>query len=169
VRVRADYGGHAAIKIPAHGNFFGGSFGVEIHKDYFCFNLLQQLVGGAEWIVVRRHEHATLQVDHGVRDLSLLTLIEAPAGHIRGIVGGAQDAARGAMAVAFDHLKVIDDFASLVPYMITGGDDIDIQFEELFGERGSDSETGSGVLAVGDDQVNELVAHDAGKTVRRKS
>jgi len=44
-------------------------------------------------------------------------------------------------------------------------DDVDIQLEEFFGERGSDSETGGRIFAVGDDEVDGLIADDAGQTV----
>ena len=49
--------------------------------------------------------------------------------------------------------------------MIAGGDDVNIQFEEFFGERGSDAEAGGGIFAVGDDKIDELIADDAGQTV----
>ena len=46
--------------------------------------------------------------------------------------------------------------------MIAGGDDIDAQFEQFFGERRSDAETGSGIFSVGDDQIDGVLFHQAG-------
>ena len=35
VRVRAEHRGHAAIQMPAHGDFFAGGLGVEVDHDDF--------------------------------------------------------------------------------------------------------------------------------------
>jgi len=93
-----------------------------------------------------------------------VTFIHAPAGHIRGVVCGTQHAALRAVTVAFDHLKVIENFA-LIPDMVAGGDDIDIQLEQFLGQRWSNSETGGRVLSVGDDEIDGVVANDAGKPI----
>src|SRR5579862_1790513 len=123
VSVGADHGGDAAIEIPTHGNLFGSGFGVEIHENYFGVDLLQKLVGGAKGIVVRGHEDAALQVDHGVGNVSFLALIQTPAGHIGRIICGAQDPPLWTIAVAIDHLKIVENF-SFVPNVIAGGDDV---------------------------------------------
>jgi len=148
--VRANYGGDPAIEIPAERNLFGSGFGMEIHEDYFGFDFLQELVGGAKRIVVRSHEDAPCRLITAYGSFPF-GLIHAPAGHIRGVVCRAKDTARRTVAIALDHLKKIDDL-TFVPDVIAGGDDVDIQLEEFFGERGSDSETGGRIFAVGDDE-----------------
>ena len=118
------------------------------------------MIGDAKGIVIRSHEHAPLQVDYGIGNFRLRALIHAPARHIRRIICRTQHAPLRAVPIAFGHLKEVDDLA-LVPNVIAGGDDIDIEFEQLFGERGRDAEAGGRVLAIGDDQVDHLIAHDA--------
>src|ERR1700683_4297081 len=103
-------------------------------------------------------------MDHGIGNFALPALIEAPAGHIGGIVGRSQHAARGAVSIAFHHLKIIDDLA-LVPDVVAGSDYIDIQLEEFFGERGRYAEAGGGVFAVGDDEIDEVIAHDSRQAI----
>ncbi len=63
------------------------------------------------------------------------------------------------MAVAFDHLEVVDDFA-LVPDVVAGGDYVDVEFEQFFRECRSDPEAGRGIFAVGDDQIDGAIAHN---------
>ena len=122
LRVRADDRGDAAIEIPAERDFLRSGLGVEVDEDYFGVDLLQELIGDAEGIVVRGHEHAPLQVDHGVGNFMLVALIQTPARHIRWIVCGTQHAALRAVAVALGHLKKVNDLA-LVPDVVAGGDD----------------------------------------------
>src|ERR1700728_346223 len=164
VCVGADYRSDASVEVPAERNLFRSCLGVEIDEDYLGFNFLQKLVGGAKGIVIRSHENASLKVDDGIRNFRLAALVQAPAGHIRGIVCGAKHAALGAVAVAFGHLKKIDDFA-LIPDVVAGGDDINIQFEQFFRETGSDAETRRRVFTVGDDKIDGLVADNAGQLV----
>src|SRR5208282_441741 len=137
---------------------------MEIDQDNFGVNAFQKLVGNAKRIVVRSHKDSALQVDHSIRSFSLLSLVEAPAGHVGWIVGRAQNPACRSVAVAFDHLKVVDDFA-LVPDVVAGGDDVDIQLKQFFGERRRNAETGGRILAVGNDQVDGLIADNAGQPV----
>ena len=68
------------------------------------------------------------------------------------------------MSVACDQVKVVDDLP-LIPNMIPGGNDVDIEFEQLFGEGGRDAEAGGSVLAICDDQIDVSVAHDPGQAV----
>src|SRR5260370_16677670 len=65
VSMRADDGGHAAIEVPAQGDFLRSSFGVHIHEDDLGFDLFEQRVGSAKGVVIASHEHAPLQVDDG--------------------------------------------------------------------------------------------------------
>src|SRR6202035_1218344 len=109
-------------------------------------------------------ENTSLEVDDGVRDVGFLTLIQAPAGQIRGIIRGTKDAAGGAVTVGFNHLEVIQNFA-LVPDMVAGGDHMDVQLKQFLGESGRDAETGGRVLPVGDDEVDGLVADSARQPV----
>jgi hypothetical protein len=64
------------------------------------------------------------------------------------------------MAVALDHLEVVDDLA-LVPDVVARGDDVNIQFEQFLGERGRDTKAGGGIFTVGDDQVDPVLTHDS--------
>ena len=59
----------------------------------------------------------------------------------------------GTVAIALDHLKVVEDL-SLVPDVIAGGDDVDIQFKKFLGESGSNAEASGGIFAVGDDEID---------------
>src|SRR5258708_1274497 len=93
-----------------------------------------------------------------------MTLIHAPAGHVRGIVRGTKHAALRPVPIAFGHLKEVDDLA-LVPNVIAGGNDVNVQLKQLFSQRGRDAETGSGVLAIRNDKIDGLIADNAGQSV----
>ncbi len=64
--VRAQHGGHAAIQVPAHGHFFAGGLGVEVHHDDLGTDTGQKIVDGVEGVAGGVHEDAALQVDHRV-------------------------------------------------------------------------------------------------------
>jgi len=49
--------------------------------------------------------------------------------------------------------------------VVTGGDDVDIQLKEFFGQRGSDAETRGRVFPVGNDEIDGLIADNAGQFV----
>ncbi len=54
---------------------------------------------------------------------------------------------------------VVEDLA-LVPDVVSGGDDVGAEVEELFGERGGEAETAGGVLAIDDEKVDGVVVED---------
>src|SRR5262249_26256707 len=81
-----------------------------------------------------------------------------------GIVGGSQHTSRWPVAVAFDGLKIVDDFA-LVPDVIASGDDVNVQLEQFFGEGRCDAESGGRILAVGHDQVDFAFSYDSRQEV----
>src|SRR5262249_17190634 len=64
------------------------------------------------------------------------------------------------MGVAIYRGEIIDDFA-LVPDVVAGGEDVDAEIEQIFCQRRSNSETGGGVLSVGEDKVNAVLANDS--------
>ena len=68
------------------------------------------------------------------------------------------------MRVSVRHLEVFDDLA-LVPDVISGGHHVDTQIEKLFRQRRRDSESGRGIFAVGDDQINGVLLAQSGQTV----
>jgi hypothetical protein len=55
--------------------------------------------------------------------------------------------------IAIGHLKVLDDLA-FVPDVIAGSHHVDAEIEKLFRQRRRDSETGRGIFAVGDHEVD---------------
>ena len=60
------------------------------------------------------------------------------------------------MRIAVGHLKILDDLA-FVPDVISGGHHVDAEIEKLFGQGGSDSESGSGIFTVGDDEIDGVL------------
>src|SRR6185312_8831487 len=53
VRVGSDQGSHPAVEIPAERHFFRSRLGVQIHKNDFGLQLLQNVVGFAKGVIVR--------------------------------------------------------------------------------------------------------------------
>ena len=68
------------------------------------------------------------------------------------------------MLVAVGDLEIVDDFA-LVPDVIAGGDYIDAQFEQFFGERRSDAEAAGRIFAVGDHEIDGVIFHEPRQAV----
>src|SRR5438105_4074446 len=68
------------------------------------------------------------------------------------------------MGVAIHRFEILHDFA-FVPDVVAGGEDINAEIEQIFRQRGRDSETGGGVLAVGENQINAVVAHNSLQSV----
>ena len=126
---------------------------MEVEEDYFCGDLVEELVGFAERVVAGGHEDATLEVHDGVglagRELAL---VDAEAGGADGVVGGTEDAAAADVGVGGDG-HVLEDLA-LVPDVIAGGDDVCAEIEELFCDGRGDAEAASGVLSVDDEEVD---------------
>src|SRR6185312_12417279 len=117
-----------------------------------------------EWVIVRRHENASLKVDHRVSHIVLAAFVHAPSRQVGRIVCRAQQAAGGAVLVAVSALKVVDDFA-LVPDVIAGGDDIDTQVEQILRQGSGDAEAAGGVFTIGNDQIDGAVLHQSGQAV----
>jgi hypothetical protein len=59
-------------------------------------------------------------------------------------------------------LEEVNNLA-LVPDVVAGGDDIDAEIEKLLGQRWGDAKTGGRVLAIRDDEVDEVILHQRGK------
>src|SRR5208283_4130904 len=98
----------------------------------FSGDLLQQFVGYAEGIVIAGHENASLQIDDAIiHAAARARLVPAEAGRAHGIVGRPQQASRQRTLVA-------------------GGDDIDAELEQLFGNLRSDPEAAGGILTISD-------------------
>jgi len=105
---------------------------MEIHKNNLGLNLLQKLIGDAKRVVIRGHENSPLQIDHSIRNLRLLSPDISPSrAYPGGIVRGTKQPPLWTLAIALDTLKVIYNLA-LVPHMVTGGYDVDIEFEQFF-------------------------------------
>jgi hypothetical protein len=93
VRVSAEEGRDAAIKVPAEGYFFAGGFAVQIEQDDLGGDLAEELVGFAKGIVAARHEDAALKVHDGVALARReVTLIDAEAGGSDGVICWSDDA-----------------------------------------------------------------------------
>src|ERR1017187_3775851 len=137
---------------------------MDIHENYFGFDILKQLINNAKWIIVRSHEHSALQINHGIIDFALLPFIDAPARHSCGIIGGTQQPPRRTMLVAVGRFEVLHDLP-LIPNVISSGDDVNAKLEEILGQRRSDAESGSGVFSVGNDEINGVLAHQPRQTI----
>src|SRR5579864_9786538 len=114
--VGADHGRDPAVQVPAQGDFFRGGLGVKIHQHHLGLDLLQDLVGKAEGVVVRRHEDAALQINHGVSHaFTGAAFIYSGSGEAGGKVGGTQHPACRTGAVG--GFEVLHDLA-LVPDVV---------------------------------------------------
>src|ERR1700741_865454 len=162
VGVRANDGSDPPIEIPAQRNLLRGGLGVHIDQDDVGGSVFQEFVRHAKEIVVRGHEDAALQVDHGVGDAILAAFVEALSGQVGRIVGGVEQPWRRAVSVSVGHREKVDNFA-LVPDVIAGSDDINAEFEKLFGERRGDAKAGGRVYAISDDEVDGVILHQAWK------
>ncbi len=137
---------------------------MHVDENYFGRDLLQKFVGHAERIVIGCHEDASLQINHRVRYFALHAFVHAGTWHVSRIVRWPQHTPSRAVTVAFDHLEVIYDL-SLVPDVVSGGNNVDVQLEEFLGESRGDSESSRRVLAISDDQVDTAIADDLRKFV----
>lgn len=167
VGVGSEDGGDAPVEIPAEGALLAGGLGVDVEQDDLRGQLADQLVGLAEGVVAGGHEDASLKVEDGVLlARGKLALVDAEAWCADGIVGGAKDAAAALVRVGGDG-HVLEDLA-LVPDVVSGGDDMSAEIEDLFGERRGNAEAARGVFAIDDkkvdgmsfEQVREVLAYD---------
>ena len=53
----------------------------------------------------------------------------------------------------------------MIPTVIAAGEDVDAVVEKFIGEARGDAETGGGIFAVGDDQIDFLLGDDVGEAV----
>ncbi len=163
VGVGAEDGGDAAVEVPAEGDFFAGGFAVDVEEDDLGAgrfgDLGEEVVGLAEGVVAGGHEDAALEVDDGVRlAVAEDALVEAEAGGSVGVVGGAEDAAAAGVGV-FGDGHVLEDLF-FVPDVVTGGDYVGSEIEELFGDGGGDAEAAGGVFAVDDEEIDGVGVED---------
>ena len=163
VCVSSENGGNPSVEIPAHSDFFGSSFGVHIDKNDFRGDLLQQLIGYAEGIVVAGKKDAALQIYHCVgNSFARFALVKTMTRSAFRIICGPDQASRG-LAVG-RLLHVFHDLA-LVPDVIAGGDDADPLLEEFFGDLRGDTKTSSSIFAIGNDEIDVMLVDNFGTDV----
>src|ERR1019366_3604161 len=115
---------------------------------------LQQLIGIAKGIVVVGHEYATLKIDDAIGNTAARApFVPAKARGPCRIVCRTQDPTGQGRLISIGGVHVIDDLA-FVPDVVAGGDDVNAEFEQLFGNLWSDAEATSRVLAVGNGEFN---------------
>ena len=78
-----------------------------------------------------------------------------------GVVGGADDAAAAAVGV-FGNGHVLEDLF-FVPDVVTGGDYVGAEVEELFGDGRCDAEAAGGVFSIDDDEIDSVGVEDVGQ------
>src|SRR6266850_6200924 len=162
--MRADDRSHTSVEVPSEGNFLGSSFGMKVDEDNFGFDLLQKLVDEPERIVAGAHEYASLEIDNRVTGAILLSLVHSPSRHTSRKICRTQQSPRGTVRIAVRHLEVFDDFA-LVPDMVSSRHDVDAKIEKFVRKRWCDAESGSGILAVGDNQIDRVLLYQPWQAV----
>src|ERR1700722_20335135 len=102
-------------------------------------------LGTSSWALRKGSWQAALKIQDGVAlSVGKRSLVDAEAWGSDGVVGGAQDAAAALVGVGGNR-HVVKDLA-LVPDVVSGGNDVRAEVEELFGERRREAETAGGVL-----------------------
>ncbi len=145
--------------MPAHGDLFRCGLGVHVHNDHFHVgrNPRELACGRAERIVDGRHEGAPLQVEDGVACAVFRAAdVEAAAGRAFRKICRAQQARLAR--------KILDDFLPL-PDVISAGEHIGARREKFLGDPRRDAETGSGILAVDDAQIDLALREDVREPV----
>ncbi len=159
VRMRSDHRRGSSIQIPTHGDFLAGGFRMHVDEDevYVRRKPGELAVGLAEWVIDSRQKGAALKIQHRVLNAVFGGAAEKPAAWaaIRKIRGAQQARLVG---------QVIHDFAA-VPAVIAAGEDVDSVVEKFVGQARGDAESGSGIFAIGDDQIDFFLGHDVGETV----
>jgi len=159
VGVGPEYGGYAAVEIPAEGDLFARGLGVEVEEDDFGSDLAKEFVCLAEGIVAGGHEDAALEIDDGVALSSgEFAFVDAEARGSDGEVGGAEDAAAAFVRVRGDGHVLEDLF--FVPDVVTGGDDVGAEIEDLLGDGGGDTEATGCVFTVDDQEFDGVGFED---------
>src|SRR5579859_704861 len=127
---------------------------MEIDKNDFGLDLFEQGIDHAKGIFEAGHENPPLEVNHGVGlSLGQFSLVVTVARSSGDVVGWAQQAAGAAVAVQRSRLHVLHDFA-FVPDMVTGGDNVGSEVEQLLGNRRCYAEPPGSVFSVHDHQVD---------------
>ena len=112
---------------------------------------------GAEGVVNRRHERASLQIQDGVARAVLRAADEKPAARRAiGKISGAQQARLVR--------EEVEDFLA-VPDVVAAGEDFNAGAEKLLGEARRDAEAGGGIFAVGDAQIDFALGEDVREPV----
>ena len=150
MRVRAEYGGNAAIEIASHRLFLRRGLAVNVDNDHFdrVADLLQLAIGGVKRVVARRHEYVAHELHHR---------------HV-GAAGGLTNhfsLARIASRVIRrpDHVIVVIvviDELFFVPDVIAGRVRVNRQLRQLLHNRFGHPEAAGGVLDVDDREVDLL-------------
>src|SRR5579883_351653 len=156
VGVGTQDGGDAPIQVPAHCDFFLGCFGVNVHQDYLCRDLLQEVIGYAKWIIVALKEDPALKVNDCIGNAGpSFSLIEAVTRCAFRIIGWTDQPPCGIAVGGLLH--VIDNLA-LIPHVISCGDDTDALLEKLFCDLGCNSKTPGSIFPIRDDQIDPVLS-----------
>src|SRR5262249_5404555 len=137
---------------------------MDVDKNDFGFDALDQLIGDTKRVVVRGHENPALQVDNRVGNISFTALVQAPSGHARRIVRGTQYPARRTMGIPVSGGEIVDDLP-LIPDMVSGGQNVDAHLEQFLGEGRSDSEASGSVLTIGKHKIDGVLFHQRRKAL----
>ena len=99
--MRSQDGGHAAIQIPAHSDFFRSGFRMKIHEDHFAGNFASSASALRKGIVSIMHKDASLQVDDGkILALRQRAFIQTNTRDALSIICRTQHLARPAFRIA---------------------------------------------------------------------
>jgi hypothetical protein len=132
---------------------------MKVDKDDGCTTLqfFQQSVSGTKRAIEIVHEHTTFEIQHGHFDAAWGGVdTTSPPWGSRRIVGRTQQA----------HLLVdTGQHFLFVPNMVAGGNDIDPGIKEFPDRIGGDPETGGGIFAVGDNQINIVSVDQPAQTL----
>ncbi len=119
---------------------------VHEHEGDIFGNFRELAISFAERIINRSHEHAALQIEHGIFHAILRRAEVEPAARIAvGKICGTQQPR------LMGH-KLQNLF--FVPAVIAAAKDGDIRSQQLFGDPRGDAKSRRRVLAIGDDQVD---------------
>lgn len=165
VGVSTHDGADLAIKHPRKGDFFRSCFGVEIDED--DFGLVAEFfhfITGEEKRIFQRglYERAPLKVedgDPGCAPCSVLRVPYVENGTALPLCSGRviQRAQKALLACEqFHHFL-------LVPEMIAAGDDIHAGGKDFLGGFGRDAGAASGVLAIGNYEVQRVLGAESGQ------
>lgn len=149
VSVRADHRGHASIEIPTHRNLLAGDLGVKVQEADLdgSIKFAQNTIRGAKRAIDRGHVSAALKVQYGAFYAIPGADCNDSFARPLGVIPRSQEARLP--------VEVIENVA-FVPNVIPGGEDVNAEFEEVFGDRGRDAESAGRVFAVRDDEIDRF-------------